>query len=86
MKVKKVKNLILQVRETQTEYTAKRVLDEVLRVIEAEDRKSKSDKKGKDKKKKDKDKKDKKSKSKSDKDLTIGQMIDKMKNVGSESK
>lgn len=84
MKVKKVKKLILQVREAQTDYTSKRVLDEVIRVIEAEDRKSKSDKKGKDKKKKDKDKKDKKSKS--DKDLTIGQMIDKMKNVGSESK
>lgn len=73
MKVKKIKKLLGQVRDSQTNYDAKRALDEAIRVIETED--AKDDKEKKDKKKK---KKDKKSKDK-DKDMSITQMLNKMK-------
>ena len=75
MKVKKIKKLLGQVRDSQTNYDAKRALDEAIRVIETEDAKDNKEKKDKDKKKK---KKDKKSKDK-DKDMSITQMLNKMK-------
>ena len=71
MKVKKIKKLIGQVRDSQTNYDAKRALDEAIRVIETEDEKDNKDKKDKKKKKKDKKSKD--------KDMSITQMLNKMK-------
>ena len=71
MKVKKIKKLLGQVRDSQTNYDAKRALDEAIRVIETED--AKDNKEKKDKKKKKKDKKSK------DKDMSITQMLNKMK-------
>lgn len=79
MKVKKIKKLIGQVRDAQTSYDVKRALDECIRVIED------ADKGGKDNKDKKKDKKKKDKKKSKDKDLTIGEMINKMKDVGSTS-
>lgn len=73
MKVKKIKKLLGQVRDSQTNYDAKRALDEAIRVIETEDAKDNKEKKDKKKKKKDKKSKDK------DKDMSITQMLNKMK-------
>ena len=73
MKVKKIKKLLGQVRESQTNYDAKRALDEAIHVIETEDAKDNKEKKDKKKKKKDKKSKDK------DKDMSITQMLNKMK-------
>ena len=73
MNVKKIKKLLGQVRESQTNYDEKRALDEAIRVIETEDAKDNKEKKDKKKKKKDKKSKDK------DKDMSITQMLNKMK-------
>ena len=73
MKVKRIKKLLGQVRDSQTNYDAKRALDEAIRVIETEDAKDNKEKKDKKKKKKDKKSKDK------DKDMSITQMLNKMK-------
>ena len=73
MKVKKIKKRLGQVRDAQTNYDAKRALDEAIRVIETEDAKDNKEKKDKKKKKKDKKSKDK------DKDMSITQMLNKMK-------
>ena len=73
MKVKKIKKLLGQVRDSQTNYDAKRALDEAIRVIETEDAKDNKEKKDKKNKKKNKKSKDK------DKDMSITQMLNKMK-------
>ena len=73
MKVKEIKKLLGEVRDSQTNYDAKRALDEAIRVIETEDAKDNKEKKDKKKKKKDKKSKDK------DKDMSITQMLNKMK-------
>lgn len=73
MKVKKIKKLLGQVRDSQTNYDAKRAIDEAIRVIETEDAKDNKEKKDKKKKKKDKKSKDK------DKDMSITQMLNKIK-------
>ena len=73
MKVKKIKKLLGQVRDSQTNYDAKRALDEAIRVIETEDAKDNKEKNDKKKKKKDKKSKDK------DKDMSITQMLNKIK-------
>ena len=73
MKVKKIKKLLGQVRDSQTNYDAKRAIDEAIRVIETEDAKDNKEKKDQKKKNKDKKSKDK------DKDMSITQMLNKMK-------